>query len=69
LESGGPKFEASQAESSQDSISTNKKLDMVVHACHPSYTGGVNRRTDVQANSVRNAKSYLKTKAKKGLSV
>jgi ribosomal protein L31 len=24
-------------------ISTNKKLNMVAHACHPSYTGDTNR--------------------------
>jgi hypothetical protein len=23
----------------QDSMSTNKQLDMVAHICHPSYTG------------------------------
>jgi hypothetical protein len=28
-----------QAKSSQDPISTNKKLGMVVNACHPSHSG------------------------------
>jgi hypothetical protein len=32
----------------QDPISTNK-LDMLAHTCHPSYSGGVNRRIQVQA--------------------
>jgi hypothetical protein len=32
-----------QAKSSQDPISTNKNMGMVVHACHPNYTGSVNR--------------------------
>jgi hypothetical protein len=28
----------------------NKKLGVVVHACHPSYVGGVSRRIAVQAS-------------------
>jgi hypothetical protein len=27
-----------------------KKLGMLVSACHPSYTGGINRATTVQAS-------------------
>jgi hypothetical protein len=27
----------------QDPISTNEKLGMVVHTCHPSYEGSANR--------------------------
>jgi hypothetical protein len=31
-------------------ISTNKKLGMVAHACHPSYLGSKNRRLEIQAS-------------------
>jgi hypothetical protein len=35
------------AKSSGDPISINKKLSMVVHNCHPSYTGSINRKIEV----------------------
>jgi hypothetical protein len=35
---------------SETPISTNKKLGTVVHRCHISYTGSINRRTMVQAS-------------------
>jgi ribosomal protein L31 len=33
-----------QAKSENPSISTNKNLDVMVCACHPHYTGNINRR-------------------------
>jgi hypothetical protein len=36
---GGSQLEASTGKSSQDPVSTNKKLGVLVHACHPSYPG------------------------------
>jgi hypothetical protein len=30
-------------------ISTNKKLGVVEHNCHPNEAGGINRRVEVQA--------------------
>jgi hypothetical protein len=38
---------------------------MVVHACGPSYSGGVTRRIIVQAGPGENAIPYLKNKTKK----
>jgi hypothetical protein len=35
-------------ESSQDPISTNKKLPIVMFTHHPSYVGSMNRRSMVQ---------------------
>jgi hypothetical protein len=56
---GGLQFKASQGKQ-QDPITTSKKLDLVVHACHPSYTGSTNRRIPVQANWGIKARPYLK---------
>jgi hypothetical protein len=42
---GGCQLEASLP----DSISPNKKVGVVAHACHPSYTGYINRRIVVKA--------------------
>jgi hypothetical protein len=33
---------------------------MMVHACHPSYRGGIGRKIIVQAGPRRNARPYLK---------
>jgi hypothetical protein len=51
-----------QAKSSQDPISTNKKkkLDTVVNACHPNYSGNKNRKIEVQACHNINMRPYLK---------
>jgi hypothetical protein len=38
-----------QGKSAQDPISTNKKLGMEEHTCHPSYVGSLNRRIMVHA--------------------
>jgi hypothetical protein len=47
-------------------ISTNKKLDVVVCTCHPSYAGNVNRRIMVQDAQGINARHYPKiTKTKR----
>jgi ribosomal protein L31 len=49
-------------------ISTNKKLVMVEHTCHPSYTGKINRRTVVQTSLPISGKILLKKYLKqKGL--
>jgi hypothetical protein len=45
---------------SKTSISTNKKLGVVVHICHPSYTRGINRRIVVQIGLGINVKPYMK---------
>jgi hypothetical protein len=46
--------------------STNKNLDVVAYACHPSYTRSINSRITEQASPVRNlthySKKYLKPK-------
>jgi hypothetical protein len=37
----------------------------VVHACHPCYSGAVNRRVEIQTSLGKNARTYPKiTKAK-----
>jgi hypothetical protein len=36
------------------------KLVMVVHTCHPSYVGGINRRIMVQADLYKNVRLHLK---------
>jgi hypothetical protein len=33
-----------QAKSLRGPMAINKKLDVVVHACHPRYTGSIHRR-------------------------
>jgi hypothetical protein len=38
------------AKSSQDPILTNKKQSIAAQFYHPSYSGNINRRTEVQAN-------------------
>jgi hypothetical protein len=40
---------------SGDPISTDKKMGVVEHTCHPSYLGRINRRISVQilSNKVR----------------
>jgi hypothetical protein len=47
---GRDQFETSLGKK-QDSISTNKKLGVVVHACHPTYVANINRRISVQVSS------------------
>jgi hypothetical protein len=49
-----------QAKSLQDLILTNKYLGMVVHVCHPSYAGIINRRIIFQAGPGINMRPYLK---------
>jgi hypothetical protein len=40
---------------------------MVVHACHPRYTGNVNSRIVIQTDLDRNMRPYLKhNQSKKG---
>jgi hypothetical protein len=55
--------------SRRDSVSTSRKLDIVVQARHPSYTGGENKRNEVQARPNIKVRPYLKTKAKKARNV
>jgi hypothetical protein len=38
-----------QAKNLQGPISTNEKLSVVMHTCHPSYVGSTNKRIVVQA--------------------
>jgi hypothetical protein len=61
---GGSCFEA-RGRCSQDPILTSE-LDMVMYACHSTYTGNINRRTVVQANQVIIASPYSNNKGKKG---
>jgi hypothetical protein len=53
-------WRTAQAKSSQDPISSNKKLGIVVHACHSSYSGNGNRRLVVQAGLDQNTRVCLK---------
>jgi hypothetical protein len=53
---------SAKAKSSQDPISTNKKLVVVAHDCHPSYMGSINRRITVQAGQGISERPYLKNK-------
>jgi hypothetical protein len=46
-------------------ISTNKPGVEKACVCRPSYLGGINRRTEVQASQGKNLRLYLKNKAKK----
>jgi hypothetical protein len=39
-----------------------KKLGMVAHAFHPSYTGSLTRKTAGQASLVKSTTLYLKNK-------
>jgi hypothetical protein len=32
----------------ETSISTNEKVGMMLHTCHPSFVGSINRRISVQ---------------------
>jgi hypothetical protein len=41
-------------------ISTNKKLGVVVNACHLSYARRVNKRIEIQARLGINTRPYLK---------
>jgi hypothetical protein len=51
----------------QGPISTNKKLDMVVHICDCSFMESINRRITIQALPGIKARSYLtNNKSKKG---
>jgi hypothetical protein len=43
---------------SKPPISINKKLG-VVHACHPSYMGSINRRIGIQDDRDINLRPYL----------
>jgi hypothetical protein len=42
-----------------------KNLGVVVHTCHSSYAGSINRRIKVQAGSGINVRSYLKNNESK----
>jgi hypothetical protein len=57
-----------QKKSSWDHISTNeRKLDIVVHACHPSYAGSISRRIRVQARQGTHVRPHSKNQqSKKG---
>jgi hypothetical protein len=37
-----------------------KKLEVVAHACYPSYTGSINRKVMVQDSPGKNVRTYLK---------
>jgi hypothetical protein len=52
-------FKASTDKKSVRSLSTDKKLGVVVHACYPSYKGNINRRIAVQAYPGINTRSCL----------
>jgi hypothetical protein len=45
----GSRFKVSPGEKLGDPILTNKKPSVVVHTCHPSYMGSINRRIEVQS--------------------
>jgi hypothetical protein len=53
-----------QAKCLQEPTPTNKKLGMVVHSCHSSWAGSINRMA-VQAGSSINMKPYLKNNQNK----
>jgi hypothetical protein len=48
-------------------LSQSIKLSLVVHACYPSYSEGINRRIVIQTSLGKNARLYLKkiTEAKR----
>jgi hypothetical protein len=50
-----------------ESTSTNKDPGTVVHACHPSYTGDINRRIPIPAGLNINVRPYSKKFLKKRL--
>jgi ribosomal protein L31 len=45
-------------------LTTTTKLSLVVHTCHPNYTGSKSRMVD-QVNPGKNARSYLKNNQSK----
>jgi hypothetical protein len=47
-----------QVKSSQDSILTNKKLDMKTHIYHPSYPGKLNWRISIHSDQGINVRHY-----------
>jgi hypothetical protein len=49
---GALTFKVGGATSLRDSISTDEKLGMVMHACHPRYLVTVNRKIMVQEAQV-----------------
>jgi hypothetical protein len=53
-------FKTSLGKKPSRCISINKKLGVVAHACHPSYTGNINRRITIQASLGINARLYSK---------
>jgi hypothetical protein len=53
-------LDASPGKSSCNSLSTNKKLGVVAHTCHPSYAGSINRRIMVQTSQSINVIPYWK---------
>jgi hypothetical protein len=58
--SGGSQFEVSPGKKfTRLYLNLYEKLNVVTHACHPSYMGSVNRIV-VQASPGINAKLYLK---------
>jgi hypothetical protein len=40
-------------------MSTNKKLGVVVHTCHPSYADSINRRITAQVGPGINVETLL----------
>jgi hypothetical protein len=54
-----------KAKSSQDPISSNKKLVPVVHTCYPNYSESVSRRIAVQVTPKdKKERTYSKNKSK-----
>jgi hypothetical protein len=51
---------ATTVKSTRDHLSTNKELDTVVHACHPSYEGSTSWTTVVQVSPSINMRPYVK---------
>jgi hypothetical protein len=56
----GCQFEASLGKQFGRFHLNHYKLGIVVHICHPSYSGSVNRRIAIQANLGIKARPYSK---------
>jgi hypothetical protein len=61
--SGGSWFEAARSKVSD--TPSQPIASVVACTCHPSYSGSINRRIDVQAGPVINSRLYLKNKESK----
>jgi hypothetical protein len=57
----GSRFKASLSKKFMRTVSTNKKLGVVMHASHPSYAGSINRKVAVQVDLSINTRPYSKT--------